>query len=63
MTKLRYVYFQSSSMWVGWLEEYPEYATQGETLEELEENLRDIYGDISEGNIPGLRHIGELLLK
>ena len=50
-------------MWVGWLEEYPEYATQGETLEELEENLRDIYGDISEGNIPGLRHIGELLLK
>jgi predicted RNase H-like HicB family nuclease len=29
-------------MWLGYLKEYPDYMTQGETLEELKENLKDI---------------------
>ncbi len=32
-----------TDMWPGYLEGYPDYWTQGETIEELEENLRDIY--------------------
>jgi len=28
---------------VGYFEEYPDYMTQGKTLEELKENLLDIY--------------------
>jgi hypothetical protein len=42
-------------MWLGYLEEYPDYMTQGETLEELEENLRDIYRELNSGNIPCVR--------
>ena len=32
-------------MYVGYLEEFPDYMTQGETLEELKLNLIDIYND------------------
>lgn len=47
-------------MWLGYLEEYPDYMTQGETLQELEENLRDIYGDLTSGAIPCVRKMAEL---
>jgi predicted RNase H-like HicB family nuclease len=29
-------------MWLGYFEEFPDYMTQGESLAELEENLRDL---------------------
>jgi predicted RNase H-like HicB family nuclease len=38
--KKRFVYYQEDDMWIGWLEEFPDYRTQGETLEELEETLK-----------------------
>ncbi len=47
-------------MWVGYLEEYPDYMTQGETLDELKENLRDIYKDLVSGVIPHVRRVAEL---
>jgi len=47
-------------MWLGYLEEYPDYWTQGETIEELEENLRDIYGELTSGSIPYVRRVAEL---
>jgi predicted RNase H-like HicB family nuclease len=43
MKTTKYIYWQEDDMWLGYLEEYPDYWTQGETIEELEENLRDIY--------------------
>ncbi len=47
-------------MWVGYLEEYPDYMTQGETLNELKENLRDLYKDFTDGAIPCVRKVAEL---
>ena len=47
-------------MWLGYLEEYPDYMTQGETLEDLQENLRDIYQELTSGAIPSVRRVGEL---
>ncbi|MBC8485900.1 MAG: type II toxin-antitoxin system HicB family antitoxin [Ignavibacteria bacterium] len=47
-------------MWLGYLQEYPDYLTQAETVEELEENLRDIYNDLSSGEIPCVRKVAEL---
>ena len=41
-------------MWLGYIEEFPDYMTQGETLEELQANLKDIYDDITGGEIPGV---------
>lgn len=37
------VYWRGEKFWLGKLFEHPEIMTQGETLEELEENLRDAY--------------------
>ncbi len=47
-------------MWLGHFEEFPDYMTQGQTLEELEENLRDLYLDLTSGEIPGVRRVSEL---
>ncbi len=47
-------------MWLGYLEEFPDYMTQGETLEELGENLKDIYTELTSGKIPRVRRVSEL---
>ncbi|MYC75904.1 hypothetical protein F4X10_09090 [Candidatus Poribacteria bacterium] len=39
----KYIYWQDETMFIGYLEAYPDYWTQGETIEALEENLLDIY--------------------
>ena len=58
MTK--YVYWQEDDMWLGYLEEYPDYWTQGESEAELRENLLDIYKDVSSGAVPNVRRVAEL---
>jgi predicted RNase H-like HicB family nuclease len=42
-TKLKMVYWKGKKYWVGRLLEPSEIMTQGETLEELEENMKDAY--------------------
>ena len=41
--KMTMVYWKSDKFWLGKLIEHPEIMTQGETLEELENNIRDAY--------------------
>jgi len=60
MQTTKFVYWQDGNMWVGYLEEFPDYMTQGESLEELKENLRDIYKDVTSGVIPSVRKVAEL---
>ena len=60
MKKVKYVYYKEDDMWVGYLEQYPDYMTQGETIEELEENLIDIYKELESGAIPFVRKVAEL---
>ncbi|MCE5269408.1 MAG: type II toxin-antitoxin system HicB family antitoxin [Planctomycetaceae bacterium] len=60
MNSVRYVYWEDGGMWLGYLEEFPDYMTQGETLEELQANLRDINDDLTGGVIPGVRRVAEL---
>lgn len=63
METANYVYYQDGEFWIGWFEEYPDYRTQGMSLEELQGNLRDIYGDLMSGAIPAVRHVGQLAIK
>ena len=60
MKTKKYIHWQDDDMWLGYLEEYPDYHTQGETLEELQDNLRDIYNELNSGNIPCVRKVDEL---
>jgi predicted RNase H-like HicB family nuclease len=62
MNTTKYVYWQDGDMWLGYIEEFPDYMTQGETLKELQDNLKDIYDDVTGGKIPGVRHVAELHL-
>ncbi len=62
MEKTKFVYYQEDDKWVGWLEEYPDYRTQGITLDELKQNLKDIYEDLTTGKIPSVRRRGELVV-
>jgi predicted RNase H-like HicB family nuclease len=41
--KMNMIYWKSDRFWLGKLLEHPEIMTQGETLEELEENIKDAY--------------------
>jgi len=60
MRKVKFTYWKDGDWWLGYLEEYPEYQTQGETMEELKENLRDIYKDVTGGEVPGVKKVDEL---
>ncbi len=62
-TTARIVYWEASDgMWVGYLEEYPDYHIQGTSLDNLREHLRDLYQDLSGGLIPGARRSEELVI-
>ena len=42
-TNMTMVYWKGEKFWLGKLLEHPEIMTQGETLEELEANMREAY--------------------
>ena len=46
------VYWRGDKYWLGKLMEHPEIMSQGETLEELEENLRDAYRLMAMDDVP-----------
>ena len=56
----KYFFYQEGDMFIGWFEEFPDYKTQGESLQELGENLKELFHELTSGNIPNVRHIGEL---
>jgi hypothetical protein len=62
-SKLKYTYWMEGDFWLGYLEDYPDYQTQGSSLEELKDNLTDLYKDLSQGMIPSVRRTGELEVK
>ena len=63
MEKKKFIYYQEDDMWIGWLEEFPDYRIQGETLDDLRENLKDIYEELMSGGIPHVRRVGELVVR
>ncbi|MDI6815634.1 MAG: type II toxin-antitoxin system HicB family antitoxin [Actinomycetota bacterium] len=61
-TKLKMIYWKSDKFWVGKLLEHPEIMTQGETLEELEENMRDAYRLMALDDVPDDHEIKDIAL-
>ena len=62
MQTVKYVYWEDDGAWLGYLQDYPDYVTQGESLEDLREHLRDLYADLSRGKVPGVRRVDELVI-
>lgn len=43
MIKQKYVYWKDDDSWLGYLEEFPDDWAEGETEDQLKENLIDLY--------------------
>ncbi len=61
--KLSFTYWQDGIWWLGYLDEFPEHWTQGETFEDLKTMLADLYKDMASGEISGIRKKAELELE
>jgi predicted RNase H-like HicB family nuclease len=62
MSTLSFTYWQDGNFWLGFLDEFPDYQTQGESFEDLKEHLASLYEDLVSGDIPCVRRRGELKL-
>jgi predicted RNase H-like HicB family nuclease len=62
MRAFKYTYWQDGDFLIGFLNDYPDYATQGMTKAELIENLKDLLFDLESGEVPYIRRVEELLV-
>jgi predicted RNase H-like HicB family nuclease len=60
MQKLTLVYWKGEKYWLGKLAEHPEIMTQGETLNELRENIADAYRLMILEDVPDTYQIEEI---
>lgn len=56
------IYWKSDKFWLGKLLEHPEIMTQGETLEELEENIKDAFLLMALDDVPDQYETKEISL-
>ncbi len=62
MQTVKFMYWEEDGWFVGHFLDYPDYWTQGTTLDDLKEHLRDLYSDLTSGEIPGIRKVDELVV-
>jgi|GEM_PF-480873 len=62
MRKMTLIYWKDGDFWLGKLRERPEIMTQGKTLAELEENIRDAYELMVMDEVPGEYQTKEIAL-
>lgn len=51
-TKITMIYWKGEKFWLGKLLNHPEIMTQGETLQELEENIKEAYFLMTMDGVP-----------
>lgn len=62
MRILEYTFWQDGEFFLGHLNDYPDYETQGYTKDELVENLRSLLVDLESNEVPFIRKVEELVL-
>jgi hypothetical protein len=60
MQSAKIILWQEDDAWLGYFQDYPDYWTQGESEDDLKEHLRDLYHDLTSGDIPGIRKAEDL---
>ena len=60
--KTRFTWWKDEDHFLGYLDEYPDYMTQGESLDDLKMHLLDLYKDLSTDAVPGVIHHEELVV-
>ncbi len=62
MKTMQFTFWQEEDFFIGFLNDYPNYQTQGESKEELVENLKDLLIDMESAQVPYIRKVEELLV-
>lgn len=62
MRTLEYTYWQDGDFFIGHLNSYPDYETQGVSKEELIGNLKDLLVDLESDDVPYIRRVEEMVL-
>ncbi|MBA3334956.1 MAG: type II toxin-antitoxin system HicB family antitoxin [Acidobacteria bacterium] len=62
MKSVEYTFWQDDEFFIGYLNNYPEYQTQGYSKEELLENLRDLLKDFESGEVPFIKKVEEMVI-
>ncbi len=62
MNGIGFNYWKDDNFWIGYLDEWPDYLTQGTSLEDLKVHLMDLFKDLSSGKILNARCHAELEL-
>ena len=62
MKTAKFTYWQDGDYFLGFLNEYPDYQTQGMSKEELVSNLRDLLTDLESGQVPFIRKVEDLVV-
>ncbi len=59
---MKITYWKDGGFYVGHLNDFPDYDTQGTTLDELKQNLIDLYSDLKSDEVPYIKHEDEVLV-
>lgn len=62
LSPLGFTYWQDGDFWLGYLDQFPDYLTQGESLADLKAHLLSLYEDLASGEVPHVRRHGTLEL-
>ena len=62
MKSIKFTYWRDEEYYIGYLNDYPDYHTQGLSKEELTHNLLELLSDIESNEVPYIRKVEELLV-
>jgi len=62
MKTAKFTYWQDGDYFLGFLNDYPDYQTQGMSKQELVINLTDLLADLESGEVPYVRRVEELVV-
>jgi hypothetical protein len=62
MKTLKFTYWKDGDYYLGFLNDYPDYQTQGTSKEELVSNLKDLLVDLESGDVPYVRKVEDLVV-
>jgi hypothetical protein len=60
MEKINFTYYKFGKRFIGWMDDYPQYRTQGADLDQLKGNLEDISDCIKNGDIKSIHPISSM---
>ena len=62
MRTLKYTFWRDEEFFLGYLNDYPDYVTQGYSKDELLEHLKDLHKDLASGEVPYIRKVEEMAI-